>query len=280
VGNHAVTVGELESRLAGIAPFQLATLGASKNAIVHAYVDQVLVRDLLLASAAQEQGLDKKLPTSQLLMRALSNATLRALRTESTSLASPAAQISDRDVRLYYQNHISRFDSPERINLWRILCNTRQEALAVLAEAKRDPSIQKYMDLAREHSLDKATNSRGGNLGFVSPDGTSNEANLKVDPAIVKAAGQVKDGELVAEPVAEGSLFAVVWRRGTVAANKRTVEQASPQIRAILTRERTEEAEGALIADLRARYTHYIAPDLLGTIALPPEDAGVTRPSE
>ncbi|MCL2725559.1 MAG: peptidyl-prolyl cis-trans isomerase [Polyangiaceae bacterium] len=272
VGSHAVTVGELEDRLAGIPSFQLATYGASPNAIVRAYTNQVIVRDLLLLAGAEERGLDKKLPTSRELLRARSNATLRALRANLS--ASP---ISDEDVRQYYRENIARFDSPERINIWRILCNSREDAQAVLAAAKRDPTVRRYNDLAREHSVDKATNMRGGNLGFVAPDGISNEVGLKVDPAVVKAASHVKDGEFVAEPVAEGSLFAVVWRRGTVAANKRTLEQASQQIRSTLYRERTENAERALIAELRAKYTRDIDTSLLGVITLPPLDSRVNR---
>ena len=113
------------------------------------------------------------------------------------------------------------------MNLWRILCKTRDEAETVLAAAKRDLTIPKYNELAREHSIDKATNLRGGNLGFVCPDGTSNEAGLKVDPALVKAAVAVKDGELVAQSRSpEASGFAVVWRRSTVPATQRTVEDA------------------------------------------------------
>jgi peptidyl-prolyl cis-trans isomerase C len=273
VGDRKVTVGEIEDHLAGIPPYQLATFGASREAIARAYVDQVLVRDLVLAAGAEQRGLDKELPTSQLLSRALSSATLRKTRTAYPS----AAAIPIEDVRRYYDENRSRFDSPERINLWRILCKTRDEATTVLDVARREPTIAKYNDLAREHSLDKATNLRGGNLGFVGPDGASNEAGVKVDPALVKAAQTVKDGELVAQPVPEGTSFAVVWRRGTVPANKRTVEESSAQIRAALFRERTEAGEKKLIDELRANVKEVNA-GLLGIVELRPFDAGLGTP--
>jgi peptidyl-prolyl cis-trans isomerase C len=271
IGTRSVTVGELEDRLAGIPPFQLATFGASRDDVVRAYLEQVTERELLLAAGAESRGLDKKQPTVQQLARARSNATLRALR---ATLPAPSA-IPDEDVRRYYDENIGHFDSPERINLWRILCKTREEADTVLAEAKREPTVVKFNALAREHSLDKATNLRGGNVGFVAPDGTSNEAGLKVDPALVKAARSVKDGEFVAAPVAEESNWAVVWRRGTVGASKRSLQDASAQIRTTLFRERTEGAEKKLIADLRARELSNVDPSLLGLIVLPPFDAGV-----
>lgn len=274
VGTRKVTVGEVEDRLAGIPPYQMAMFGASRATVAHAYVDQVLVRDLVLAAGAEERGLDRQLPTSQVISRALSSATLRNARHGYTSAAAiPAA-----DVERYYEENRSRFDSPERINLWRILCKTREEAANVLETAKRDPSIAKFNDLARDRSIDKATNLRSGNLGFVGPDGASNEAGVKVDPALVKAAQAVKDGELVPSPVPEGTAFAVIWRRGTVPANKRTVEESSAQIRAALFRERTESSEKKLIEELRAKHVKELNVGLLGIIELRPFDAGLGQP--
>jgi peptidyl-prolyl cis-trans isomerase C len=274
VGTRKVTVGELEDNVAAIPPYQLSTFGASREAVTRAYVDQVLVRDLVLAGGAEQRGLDKQLPTSQLLTRALSSATLRKSRSGYAS----AAAIPEADVARYYEENRARFDSPERINLWRILCKTREEAATVLESARREPTIAKYNDLARDHSIDKATNMRGGNLGFVGPDGASNEAGVKVDPALVKAAQSVKDGELVTQPVPEGSGFAVVWRRGTVPANKRSVQESSAQIRSALFRERTESGEKKLIDDLRTKNVKEVNAGLLGLIELRPFDAGLGLP--
>lgn len=274
IGDTAVTVGELEDRLAGIPPFQLRTFGDTREAIVRKYVEDVIVRDQLLAAGAAQRGLAKELPWEHQLQRARSSATLRALRKDTPS---PNA-IPMEDVKKFYEENRSRFDSPERVNLWRILCKTRDEAETVLAAAKRDPSITKYNDLAREHSIDKATNFRGGNLGFVAADGTSNEAGLKVDPALVQAASTVKDGELVPHPVPEAGGFAVVWRRATVPANKRTLEESTAQIRTTLFRERTEAAEKKLMSDLRAKNVKEVNYDLLKIIELGATDAGLTIP--
>jgi len=270
VGSYAVTVGELEDKLATIPPFQISTLGASRDAVVHAYVDQVIVRDLLLAVGAEERGLPTEEPTKFLLARARSNATLRAAHAPLPSVAA----VPESDVKKYYEENLSRFDSPERVNIWRILCKSESEATSVLDAAKRDSSIAKYDDLAREHSIDKATNLRGGNLGFVGPDGASNEAGLKVDPAVVRAALTAKDGELVPRPIPEGSAFAVVWRRATVPASKRTLEESTPQIRATIYRERIERIEKDLIADLRAKHVKDVDYKKLAIIELGAIDAG------
>ncbi len=271
VGSRSVTVGELEDRVAAIPLYQLAEFGGSREAVARAYIDQVLVRDLTLAAGAEQRGLDKELPTKQLFDRALSSATLRRTRIGYAS----ADAIPMDDVRTYYDHHRSRFDAPERINLWRILCSTREQAASVIDAARRDLTIAKFTDLAREHSIDKATNLRGGNLGFLDPDGRSNEAGVKVDAALVKGAVAVKDGELVPQPIAEGANYAVVWRRGTVAAARRSVEEAASQIRSALFRERTEIAERKLIDELRAKHVKEVNDGLLGIVELRPFDAGV-----
>jgi peptidyl-prolyl cis-trans isomerase C len=274
VGSHAVTVGEVEDRLLELPPFQAATFGATRDEIVKAYVDQVIVRDLVLGAGAEARKLDESLPTKHQLERAMSTATLRNVR---SAFASPAA-IPMEEVSKYYEENRAHFESPERINLWRILCKSRDEANAVLDAAKRELTVAKYNDLARDHSIDKATYLRGGNLGFVAPDGASNEAGLKVDAALVKAASAVKDGELVPDPVAEAQGFAVVWRRATVPHTKRSLDEAAAQIRTTLFRQRTEAAEKALIDELRAKNVRDLNADLLKIIEFPAVDAGLGLP--
>jgi peptidyl-prolyl cis-trans isomerase C len=274
VGSRTMTVGELEDRLVEIPSFQLATFGATRDAAVRAYVEQVVVRDFLLEAGAEARGLDKELPTSQVILRALSSATFRAAH----KAIPPRQAISMDDVKKYYEDNRARFDSPQRINVWRILCKTKDEATTVLDTAKREPTITRYNDLAREHSQDKATNMRGGNLGFLAPDGTSNEAGLKADPALIRAAETVKDGEFVPQPVAEGEYFAVVWRRATVPASRRSVEEATEQIKTALYRERIDGTDKKLIDDLRAKNVKSVDYSLLGFVDLPLFDAGLTIP--
>lgn len=274
VGTVAVTVGEIEDRLAGVPPYQLRTFGPTREAVTKKYIDDVIVRELLLGAGAEQRGLAKEQPWEHQLKRALSSATLRKLHADDPT---PNA-ISLDDVKKFYDDNRSRFDSPERVNVWRILCKTHEEADTVLAAAKREPTIAKYNDLAREHSIDKATNLRGGNLGFLAADGTSNEAGLKVDPAIVQAVSTVRDGEFVPSPIPEAGAFAVVWRRATVPANKRTLEESSAQIRNTLYRERTEAAEKKLIEDLRKQHVKDVNLELLKIVELGASDAGLTIP--
>jgi peptidyl-prolyl cis-trans isomerase C len=149
------------------------------------------------------------------------------------------------------------------VAIWRILLATREEAQAVLDDVKKDLTPKHWNEVCRDKSLDKATSMRGGNVGFVSPDGSTAEAGVKVDPVLVKAAMGVKDAELVPEPVREGERWAVVWRRQGMRAVERDLESEKGNIRQTLLHARTEEKiKGVLEALRKDRLTEY-SPELV-----------------
>jgi peptidyl-prolyl cis-trans isomerase C len=273
VGDRAITVGEVEDRMAQVPPFQLRTFGTTEAEIRRAFVEQVVVADALWSAGAAARHVDKQVPTRFDLDRARAEATLRALRTR---LGPPESVLMD-DVNAFYEKNKPHYDAPERYQLWRITCGTKDEAETVLADAKREPTVVHWNKLTRDHSLDKATYLRSGNVGFVALDGTSNEAGLHVDPAIVKAAASVRDGEFVPTPIGEGSLWAVVWRRGTVGASHRSAADSKDQIQRTIFHQREDDEKKKLVADLRAKNLKEYNPELLSGIDIAPPD-GVIVP--
>jgi peptidyl-prolyl cis-trans isomerase C len=265
VGPAAITVRDLEDRIADLPPFQRASFGTTPDAVRRRFLAEVVLRDTILALGAERQTLGERPPAAYQIERAVSAATIRAVRAR----IGPAAAIPMEDVRRYYDENRSRYDTPERYQIWRILCKNREEAQAVLEATKQEPTPATFGALAREHSLDKATNLRAGNLGFLVADGSSNEPGLRIDPAVVSAALSVRDGALVPEPVAEGQYFSVVWRRGTIAPTKRAVEDVAAQIRDTLWKNRVKEETDKLVASLRAERLRDLNAALLGTIDLP-----------
>jgi peptidyl-prolyl cis-trans isomerase C len=268
-GSAAVTVGDLEDRLADLPPFQRASFGGTRDKVRHRFLEEVVIPDALLALGADERRLDQRPPAAYQIERARSAATIRAIRAH----IGPAAAISGDDVQRYYDEHRPRYEAPERYQIWRILCKTRDEAQSVLDAAKLDPTPATFGALARDHSLDKATNLRAGNLGFVGADGSSNEPGLRVDPALLRAMQSVHDGALVPTPVAEGEYYSVVWRRGTVAAIKRTVGEMAAQIRDTLWKARVKEETDSLVSRLRAERVRALDASLLQAIELPVDPA-------
>jgi len=248
IGDHTITVGELEDRIATMPPFQRATFGVDPDAVRRAFLLQVLIPENLFSQGALEQKLEQTMPTAFEVERTISGAVLRSIRQK----LGPESAIPMGDVQAYYDAHKDRYDTGERYQLWRILCKTEDEAKTVIAAALKDLDTKAFGDLAREHSLDKGSNMRAGNLGFLTADGKSSEPGLSLDPDVIKAAQGVKDGQLVPVPIKEGDAYAVVWRRGTIPATKRSVDDVAAQIRDTIWKQRVKEETDKLIASLRA----------------------------
>jgi peptidyl-prolyl cis-trans isomerase C len=262
VGDVAITASEVERRLAQVPPFQLQTFGRTPEEIRKNFVSQVLVRELLLAQGAAAQKLTERADVQDRIRGVLRSALLQRIQTE----AAASSPVTDEEVRAYYEAHRDRFSSPAMVALWRILVATREEAEAILTELKKDPSPQRFKEIAREKSLDKATSMRGGDLGFVASDGTTAEPALKVAPGLLSAAAGVKDGELVPEPVPEGDGFAVLWRRQSRKPVSRSIEQEGPSIRQILAHGKAEAQVKQLLDRLRAQDVSGHAPELVDLI--------------
>lgn len=247
VGGTVVTIADLEQRLKQVPSFQLAAFGADPATRKRGYVDRVLVPELLYAEEAKRLKLALS-PVGQARVR---DALRRTLENELAKESAAAQPVTEADIRAYYQQHQSRFGTPRRVRIWRILTDTPEAARAVLEQVRGVDGVSRWSQLSRDSSRDKATALRQGDLGFVRPDGTTDVPTVRVDPALFVAADAVKDGELVSEPVPEGNRFAAVWRRGSLAGETRTLEQATPEIRAALERERFESTRQALIDKLR-----------------------------
>jgi peptidyl-prolyl cis-trans isomerase C len=266
--SRSIAASDLEDRIASMPRFQRASFGPTADAIRRHVLDEVLVREALLSLAADGSKVAGDPAVSHAIERAQSSATVRAIR----SGLGAAADIAMDDVRAYYERNRTRYDAPERYRISRILCKTRDEAQEVLAAAQAaalaDATARNFAQLARDHSQDKATALRSGDLGFLNADGESTEPGLRVDAAVVRAAQGVRDGEFVPAPVAEGDFFSVVWRRGTLAAQKRAVGDVAPQIRAILSQARVKEETDRLVASLRAAKVRDLHEELLDGLDL------------
>lgn len=263
VGTRSVTARAFVQRLRGVPDFQLATFGSSPSEIKRNFLEQVVIRDELFAQGAEAKKLDQATRAHERIDR--------ALRTARINLVRENIEVTPAEIAAYFADNRARFDAPERVAVTRILCATRGEAMSVLAEAKSNGGAQRWNDLAREHSQDKATYMRGGALGFLAEDGSSSEASVRADPALFAAARKVKDGEFVPEPVEEGSGFAVIWRRGSTAGVHRTLEEETGAIRQILGRRKLGDAVKSLTDALRSADKIEEHPELIDLIEVGPE---------
>jgi peptidyl-prolyl cis-trans isomerase C len=247
VGSSVITARELEQRLAETPRATLAKLGGSPEEIRRAFLDQVLVRDALLAEEAKARGLDKRRDARERILGALRAALLDSVRREKAS-------VTEDEIKAYYEANADKFSAPKRIGIHRILVDSKEEAEALIEEMGTVPDPKKWNEEARARSRDRSTHLRGGNLGFVSEDGSASKTDVKVDPALFKAAEQVKDGEIVPRPVAEGARFAVVWKRQSMSAVKRSLEAESSAIRAAVADAKVRDAVQEILKGLRPEH--------------------------
>lgn len=271
-GDATITRAAIEARLTRTPPAQLKRLGNGSEPVAERVVDQWMIPEMLAMLEAERRGLDKTPRVADRVREILRQALEKSVR-KQVSTEDP---VKPEQIKAYYEANRSKYEQPARIRIWRILLPDEAAAKAVLETAKAAKRPATWSDLARERSLDKTTGMRQGDLGFVRADGTTDVPRMLVDAALFKAAEQVKDGELVPKPVAEGDKFAVVWRRGSLAASKRTLESESAAIRQLLERQRADAALEALREKLRKAHVAQEQPELLDS--LPAETFGDKLP--
>lgn len=262
VGDRTITAAELERRMANVPAFQLRTFGNTPDEIKRGFLERVMVREVLFAQGAEARGLAQRDDVRERMRGVMRTGMLTRIKEDVLKNAPP----TESDVKAYYEKNSAKYRSPPRVALWQIVVARQEEAREILAEMKKDPTPKRWNDLARDKSLDKVTNMRGGNLGFVLPDGSTNEPGVRVSPEVVKAADTVKDTELVPEPVKDGDKWVVVWRRQSMKPIERPLELETGSIRQLLLHERTDAKIKETIAALRKSHLRDHAPELLDVV--------------
>ncbi|HEY4120000.1 MAG TPA: peptidyl-prolyl cis-trans isomerase [Byssovorax sp.] len=274
VGDRTITVSELARRLGQVPAFQLRVFGDTPDAVRRNFLERVLVRELLFSEGARLRHLDERPDLADRIRAQLKNDLVNDVRTR----ARGERAITSEDVKAYYDKNASKFNSPARMSVWRIQVANEKDAAALIAEFKKDPSVKRWTDVARERSLDKSSYMRGGNVGYVAADGSTSEETTRLEPAAMAALARVKDGEIVPTPVREGDRVSVLWRRQTLRPVSRPLELETVPIRQILARKQTEDTLKALLDQLRASAGVTTQPEELDAFEIEPGgDLGVQR---
>jgi peptidyl-prolyl cis-trans isomerase C len=279
VGTETISAADLTRRLAKIPDFQRTALGDTPDKLKRAVLDGFLVPELLYAAEAQRLKLADRPALRDREREILRQAMERELRAES----SRDAPVTNDDIKAYFEANLARFETPRRVRIWRILTDDEALAKKIIEDSRGVDGLKRWSQYARESSLDKATQFRDGDLGFVHSDGKTDTPTLRVDPTLFAAADQLTDGELAKEPMKEGTHWAVIWRRGSAAAITRSLAQESGSIRQVLERERLEKARQTLLAELKSKYVSSTNESLLDTLrfdgeGLPSREGKVREP--
>lgn len=276
VGPATMTADAVTRRLAALPAYQVARYGPTPEDQKKKFVQDVLVPEMLFGEEALARKLDADPKLRDKVRESLRDALDRSLRED----ALKAQPVTPDEIKKYYEENKSRYETPKRIKIWRIQVPDEPAAKAIIALAKGADGPKKWAEEARERSLDKATAQRSGDLGFVRPDGSTDVPRVRVDAAVFAAADKVPDGTVVSQPVKEGDAYSVLWRRGSIEATKRTIEEETDSIRQVLERRRIETGRQELLTKLKTEQVKESHPDLLQHIeveAAPPSRREMMR---
>lgn len=207
-----------------------------------------MLRQELLAREAQRRGLGDNPAVRQTVKDGAVQNLVRSEVDEKVTVQS----ISKEDVAAYYAANPQDFHHAAELRASHILLPTREQAQALLAEAKA-ADLRAFGELARRHSQDGETKLRGGDLAFFAREASPAEGR-KVPDAIRKAVFDLKTiNDTADKPVEVDGQFSIVRLTGARPERNVTLAEADGTIRSKLWRERRQKAVTDLLDRLRAK---------------------------
>ncbi|WP_227397282.1 peptidyl-prolyl cis-trans isomerase [Jeotgalibacillus aurantiacus] len=135
-------------------------------------------------------------------------------------LITTEVDLSEEELLAYYEENQDLYNIPDMYRLSQIVLPTEGEAVQTIEELEDESSFEA---LARERSIDPATASQGGLLGYVPVDSES------VDPSILEAASSLSPGEW-SDPIPVESGSAIIYLHENVAGLSFEFEEVKSRI--------------------------------------------------
>ncbi len=254
VGDRTITLGDYVAALEHMDQFDRMRYSSPERR--KELLDEMIEVELL-AREAEAKGYDKD-PIAAMETRAI----LREAMLKEARKGSPApADISDDEVRGYFDAHKDDYKDPERRRISLIVLKDDPTAKAVLAQALLGTNATQWGELVRTKSTDSSAKSNVpidlmGDFGMVSPLGDPRGENPRVPDPIRSAAYEIpKVGDVLSRVIPGGDgRFYVVRLTQKVDAHARTLGEADRSIRVKIAQEKMKQKEDAMLASLRSQY--------------------------
>lgn len=245
VGETTITVGEFADRLAEQSPYLRARYNSPERR--REYLDN-LVRFELMALEAERRGLDE-LPEVE---RTRKQVMIQQMMKDQFEDEVQLSDITDEEIRRYYEQHGDEFHKPEQVRASHILIKNRADAQRVLREVLQNESdVNFFRRAAEEHNEDAETRDRFGDLRFFSRPGEGEDQAQVPDPVAEAAFSIPQIGKIHPQLVETDAGFHIVKLTGRRAALHRSLEEARRPIQNRLWRERREERVQEFIEGVR-----------------------------
>ncbi|HSK00257.1 MAG TPA: peptidyl-prolyl cis-trans isomerase [Kofleriaceae bacterium] len=238
-----ITVGELQERINRQSPYvrqRYTSLEQKKE-----FLDS-LVRFEILAKEAYRRGLDK----DPEVVRTMKQVMIQKLMREELDAKITAESVPEAEVRKYYDANGDEYVRPDEVRASAIVLKNRAQAERVALEARGEAgkTNKGFRDLVQRYSTDEDGKLRGGDLQFF-------DAATKALPApVVKGAfALASTGDVSGVIDAGNGTFYVLKQTGRRRATTRSYDDAKPQIRNKLFRDRRLAAQKEFLEASRAR---------------------------
>jgi len=207
--------------------------GQPNTAELRKRVVDALITQEVIAQEAVRQGLHKDPLVGARLDAMRQQALFSALLGEYFA-ANP---ISDDLLRAEYER-LKPLQPTRELNLRHIQVGTQEQATQLIAQLRKGAAFEK---LAAEQSADKQSGSRGGELGWVTPD--------RLAPAIAEAVAKLEKGRFNETPIRTDAGWHVVRLDDERPVKVPTFEEAKARLQQIVQNQVAQK----LISDLRAK---------------------------
>lgn len=265
VDSEEITTGELQEELDKLPPYlkgRVATPEGRKE-----FLDNLLTRRALMLEA-KTSGIESDPAIQKQITEYKERLILQKLMQQNIE---KDPQISDEDIKKYFEAHPEEFKESEQVRARHILVKTeagateaqkaeaKKKAQSLLARAKKGEDFEK---LARENSQDPGSASRGGDLGFF-PRGRMAKA-FEDTAFALKKPGQLSD---VVETQFGYHVIQYVDRQTS---KEKSFDEAKEQIRRRLSPQKQRESYQAFIENVKGKHKTEVFDDVLKGMSVEP----------
>lgn len=302
IGDTTITIGQFEDHLNKQGPFRRVQYSAPEKR--QEFLDQMIDWELQ-AQHAQKQGHGDDPSVADQLKRVMSSLLLRR---EVDDRIRPE-DVTDEEMRGYYDEHLTTFKRPERVRAYHIVVSDQEKAQSLLDRlVEEGVDTREFRRLAREMSEDPVTKRRGGDLRYFTKAADRREGDPEVHKALVTATFKLLDMRREAQDSAGDSKsgtgkikrgprrgkvpgfnpifpklvqtpqgYHVVRFMGHRDAVNREFEDVERQIRNRIWREKLQKSREDFIGNLREKHKVVVNEDRMELIKITPAPQG-TRP--
>jgi peptidyl-prolyl cis-trans isomerase C len=259
VGTKTFTVGDLEdlARRLNRAPQNSEQLEAFAKS---------LLKKQMFAQAAERRGYGDDPRVKRRVDRIKVTVLLEELDAQFR-----VDQVSNEEVRAYYEEHLAEFISPVRRRASHILVDDEKEAAALIEEL-RGADLATFQRKAKQLSLDVGTRSRGGDLSLFTEDGKPGKSgDPRINMALVQAVYALeKVGDITPQSVEiPGTGWSVAILQEIQPSHTMSLDFVRDGIRNAIWEARKKAARQALLSQLQAEFQPDAYPE-----RVPPIDFG------